>query len=294
LQVVTFHGLSITVPASWPVDHYSCGLTSSVVELPSFVTLACLRGPSPQFTIVQFFEGTQPLPKDRVTRTTRTTISGLAATRVEADRAVGPSVTDRAAFGYVVPELHASVLIRPARGETGEDLAASLRVDAVDVHGCSSMVRDVNELPRSATSDRTGMTQALIPGQPVSASVCRYQAGWLEMGNRLSGAALRAFTATLNGLPVGLSRARDLGLTKCRSQGSVGSLDDYDDSQAYRIEVRYPDGPPVVLIARLGYCGDLGISNGARTGQRTDDMMMLLLRTVGTSNGLPAPVVPAP
>lgn len=293
LQVVTFHGLSITVPAAWRVAGYSCQLTSSVVELPG-ASPACGRRPYPEFTIVQFFEGTQPLPKESVSRTTRTTISGLPATRIEADRAVDPYVTDRAAFGYVVPKLHASVLIQPAQGQTGQDLAASLRVDAVDMHGCSSTVSDVAALPRSATSDRIGMTQALIPGQPVSASVCRYQAGWLEKGSTLSGAALRAFAATLNGLPVGLSRARDLGLTTCRDRGSVGSLDNPWDSEAYRIEVRYPDGPPVLLIARLGACGDLGISNGARTGQRTNELLTLLIRTVGASDGVPAPVVPAP
>ncbi|HEX8767347.1 MAG TPA: hypothetical protein VF714_03200, partial [Jatrophihabitans sp.] len=182
------------------------------------------------------------------------------------------------------------------RGQTGQDLAASLRVDAVDMHGCSSTVSDVNEMPRSATSDRPGMTQALIPGQPVSASVCRYQAGWLEQGAMLSGTRLHAFAATLNGLPVGLSRATGLGPTPCREQGSVGSLDGElaGDSEAYRIEVRYPAGSPVVLVGRLGHCGDLGISNGARTGQRTEALATLLARTVGETQGWPPSVVPAP
>ena len=187
-KVVTFHGLSITVPASWPViAGESCTRTSSVVELPNEFSTACfpLR-PYPQFTTVRFLEGIDPLPKGSVTRTTRTTIGGLAAIRVEADRPA-PPVTDRPAFGYVVAKLHASVLIEPAQGQTGRDLADSLRVDAVDSHGCRSLVADVNALPRSATSDRTGMAEALVPGRPASASVCRYVAGWLEEGATLSG-----------------------------------------------------------------------------------------------------------
>jgi hypothetical protein len=291
LQVVTFHGLSITVPASWPVSGYSCALTTSVVELPG-VTPLCARGPHPEFTIVTFYE--DDLPKHGVTTTSRTTISGLAATRVEIEP--GPGSADRAGVGYQVPELRASVLIQPAQGQTGQDLVASLRVDAVDTHGCRSRATDVVELPRTATSDRPGMAQALIPAQPMSASVCRYQAGWLEAGATLSGTALRAFAAKLNGLPVGLSRAKDPSFVQCRVQGSLGSVsgEEYGDSETYRIEIRYSAGSPVILVGRVARCGILGISNGARTGQRTQALAVALADIVGNSTGWPAAVEPAP
>jgi hypothetical protein len=276
-QAVTFHGLSITVPASWSVNGFSCTLTSSVVELPGS-SPACGRRPYPEFTIVQFVEGTDLLPKDSVSRTIRTNISGLPATRVEADRAA-PDITDRPAFGYVVAKLHVSVLIQPAQGETGQELAGSLRVDAVDMHGCRSRRSDMNQPPRSATSDRAGMAQALIPDQPVSAILCRYSHGWLEEGSVLSGAALRAFAAGLNRLPVGLSAEPDPA--DCGGAGGFGPVDDPANSSAYRIEARYPDGSPVILIARFGSCGDLEIFNGARSGQLTDDLRILLGRLVG-------------
>jgi hypothetical protein len=276
-KVVTFHGLSITVPASWSVNGFSCTLTSSVVELPGS-SPACGRRPYPEFTIVQFVDGTDLLPKDSVSRTIRTDISGLPATRVEADRAI-PTVTDRPAFGYVVAKLHVSVLIQPAQGETGQELAASLRVDAVDMHGCRSRRSDVNQPPRSATSDRAGMAQALIPDQPVSAILCRYSHGWLEEGSVLSGAALRAFAAGLNRLSVGLSAKPNPA--DCSGAGGFGPVDEPEDSPAYRIEARYPDGSPVILIARFGSCGDLEIFNGARSGQLTDDLLILLVRLVG-------------
>jgi hypothetical protein len=86
-------------------------------------------------------------------------------------------------------------------------------------------------------------------------------------------------------------------MVKCREPGTLGSLDDEDmdhDIDAYRIEVRYPDGPPVVLIARLAECGDLGISNGARTGQRTRELMLSLLRLAGAGAAVPDRVKPAP
>ena len=199
-------------------------------------------------------------------------------------------------MGYEVPELQASVLIQPAQGQSVPELADSLRVTAVDTHGCRSRTIDVTDLPRTATSDRPGMAQALIPAQPVSASVCRYDAGWLEAGATLSGTALRAFAAKLNALPVGLSRAIDPGFVRCRAQGSLGSVsgEEYGDSEAYRIEIRYSAGSPVILVARLARCGDLGISNGARTGQRTQAMAVALAGIVGNATGWAVAVKPAP
>lgn len=293
-QVVTFHGLSITVPDSWAVtpDYNTCNVTTNVVELMVGISLTCYQPADPNLTRVEFLASTELRALSDVRSTSRTTISGLEATRTE-----GYSSEGRAGFGYVVPELHASVLIWPARGQSGQELADSLRVDAVDKHGCRSSVTDVAEFPSSATSDRAGMAQALIPGRPESASVCRYRVGLLEMGNELSGPALQAFAATLNDLPRGLSRAVEPPMGKCREPGSLGSFDDKEldaDLDVYRIEVRYPDGPPVVLIAKLGQCGDLGISNGARTGQRTNELMVSLLRLARAGAGVPARVEPAP
>jgi hypothetical protein len=291
LQVVTFHGLSITVPASWPVSGPACEVSTSLVELPG-INLLCPSRPHPEFTVVTFYEDN--FPNHGVTTSSRTTISGLPATRVEIEPA--PGSADRAEVGYQVPELHASVLIQPAQRQSVQELADSLRVNAVDTHGCRSKTTDVADFPRTATSDRPGLAQALIPAQPVSASVCRYQAGWLEKGASLSGTALRAFAAKLNAVPVGLSRARDPGFVQCRVQGSLGSVsgEEYGDSEAYRIEIGYSAGSPVILVGRLGRCGDLGISNGARTGQRTQAMGIALADTVGNATGWPVPVKRAP
>jgi|GEM_PF-4055846 len=296
LQVITFHGLSITVPASWKVspDYNPCKVTTSIVELMVGGAPACYQPADPDLTRVQFFARADLLPLSDVRRASHTTISGLAATREE-----GFSSGGRAGFGYVVPELHAAVLIWPARGQTGQELSDSLRVDAVDKHGCRSRATaaEVAEFPGSATSDRAGMAQALIPGRPESASVCRYRAGWLEQGARISGPDLDAFTATVDELPPGLSRAVQRSTGTCREPGTLGSLDDdemHADLDAYRIEVRYPDGQPVVLIARLGECRDLGISNGARTGQRTDELLTWLLRLAGAGTALPGAVRLAP
>ena len=139
-----------------------------------------------------------------------------------------------------------------------------------------------------SAADRPGESAALLPGQPDSITACRYLAGWLEQGVGLSGAAARKFTATLNGLPPGLSRTTDLGLVRCRPAGALGSVDDplAGDSMAYRIQAHYPDGPEVGLVARVGWCGELGITNGVRTGQCTMALVNLLWDTVGAGYGM--------
>jgi hypothetical protein len=282
-QVVTFHGLSITVPQSWQVMvGGSCTLNNNIVQLPGGAPL-CGMPPYLDLTIVEFFDNL-PLSVISAARTTETTISGLPATRTEGIEGRRP------ALAYTVPALHASVLIKPARGKSGEDLAASLQVNEVDVHGCRAKVSPIATLPLPTGTAHHGPAGMLVPSAPVSAIVCRYNAGWLESGNLLTGSALHSFVDTLNSLPPGLSRANNPSLMHCGTQDLNDRL--AADLEAYRIEMRYPQGPPMVLFARFGQCGELGISNGIRTAQRTDALVNLLLHTVSAAHGFPSRVVP--
>ncbi|HEV2885514.1 MAG TPA: hypothetical protein VGX49_01265, partial [Jatrophihabitans sp.] len=298
MQVVTFHGLSITVPASWQVAvGHRCGTHGNAVELPASVSQSCFPGNPVEFTRVRFVEGSLPLSPTEMDNASHTTVGGLAATRVQNYLAhPGSGYSSRAGIAFIVAELQASVHIMPAEGQTGQDVADSLTVNSVDAHGCRSRATDVNELPHAATSDRAGQAEALLPGQPVSVNICRYQDGWLEQGRILSGTTLQAFAAKLNAVPRGLSRPVEVEPLKCRGADGVGSVEGpvAGDSEAYRLEAHYPDGTPVVLVGRISACGDLGISNGARTGQRTPQLVMLLLNTIGASHGWPDKVIPVP
>jgi len=276
-QVVTFHGLSITVPASWQVHagRY-CQLTRSVIELPTAFTYTCLRPTYPNLTIVDFYDGIQPSSGN----VTHTTISGLPATRVQNN-------TGRLSIGYTVPSLSVSVVIWPAAGQTGEDLAASLTVDAIDSHGCPARITDGDTFPPRPTAGRSGTANALIPGQPSSMTACRYVQGWLNQGATVSGAALRSFEAIVNGLPPGLSRAAGQSYNCARPPGAPPA-----EADVYRFQLRYPSGPPVSLSARASYCGKSGVADGSRTGQLTRPLGILLSDTVGTLGTIPDPVVP--
>jgi len=280
-QVVTYHGLSITVPASWRVGvGMACPAPNhGIVVLPGTSAL-CLPN---RIAIVEF-GGLQPIPPERVTSTQQVTIDGVPAVRQEGDYG-------RPAVAYVVARLQAAVLFYPTASETADDLAASLRVDAVDVHGCASRIRDPKQFP-GLTSAASGAAGALIPGQPESLLACRYEDGWLEQGGTLSGTKLQAFVTTVNGLPAGLSRAANTIPYVCPGDPSIAhGVPLPGDDDLYRLELRYPDRSPVLLTARVGWCGDLGIGDGSRTGQATDALLHLLSDTVGVADW-PSPIRP--
>lgn len=280
-RVITFHGLSITVPATWvlTVGEY-CKNTTNTVVLPG-VSAACGHVDQPTLSTVEFYDGTHGLALSDTTATRPTTISGVPATRVEG------RYEPRAAFGYLLPSLQASVLIRPARGASGEELAATLRVVAIDTNGCLSSVADTAALPEVRSSSPEPRT--LIPDGAESLVVCRYLAGRLEQGALLAGARARTMSDTLNAQPAGTSRADPASYSTnlCKATSSLGTVDGEAamDSESYRIEARYQAGKPVVVIARLGVCGRLGASNGRHSVQCTQSLYDLLAAIVGNGKG---------
>ena len=290
-QTVMFHGLTITVPSSWLIARGEvCTLSRSIVRLPGF-TLTCAYPDTPSVAFVDFLEGEDRLPLTGPITSTKTTISGVAATRSDGRWA------GRAAFGYTVPTLRASVLIVPAQGQDGADLAGSLQIKAVDSHGCAAKVADLAELPRNEPPAREGAADTLVPGRPAMLRVCRYVAGWLEQGAALTGPQQTRTLRVLAGLPPGFSRAAVPTISRplCYSPGKgVDTIDgkDSSDLEAYRIQADYPVGKPVIVIVRLAMCGDLGASNGSRTGQRTDALMKEMMRVAGNAEGAIGPVTP--
>jgi hypothetical protein len=291
-QVVTFHGLSINVPSSWPINEpETCKLSREVVLLPGARPL-CMFADAPSVAFVEFLDGTTPLGLAGPLRTTETRISGLAATRTDGFWAKRP------AFAYTVPTLRASVRIVPALGQTGADLAGSLQVNGVDSHGCPAEASDVAELPRNKPPARPGAAETLVPGRPDVLRVCRYFAGRLEQGVALTGSQAAELLTVLAQLPAGLSRAnpKNYSASLCATPApwpdTIGGKD-RSDVEAYRIEADYPSGNPVIVVVRLGLCGDLGASNGSRTGQRSNALWRALFHIAGNQGGI-IPVTPAP
>jgi hypothetical protein len=301
------HGLAITVPAAWPLNDQWCGVPQHDTVIVDNAHLDCFPGHWPRVTAVEFDSAAYIHQLRKIyqlvdAHTTHRTIDGHRATQVSGRI---PKLSNAGArpgglylLGVAVPDIDTSVLITSPSPTLPEQLAATLQVVSADSNGCPVHSRASLTLPTGQPPARAGADQTLIPDHPNSIVVCRYVAGVLAQSTSVPAAQQLAFLTTINRLPSGLSR--DLpGVPdprNCRSASEpLGTSNGYDDGdgEGYVIHVGYRSRPPVTLIARLADCGRLGITNGTRTGQRTNSLLHLLIDTAGNTEGWEQHVRPA-
>jgi hypothetical protein len=291
---VTFHGLAIDVPTTWGLNATRCGgpLRDTVI-LPGAVA-ACGVTRVPKVTSVEFVERQVPDLRSTLTdaRSSTFVLDGQPATRLVGRR------DGLVVIAVTVPSVSAQVVITSPKSALAQSLAATLTITAADANGCPTHAPNTSALPTRERASRSGAADSLIPGTPRQVTVCRYLATLIEQSTRLDARHRATFVATLNALPAGLSRADPKTYVPeiCRQPAtSAGSVDDLTamDSEAYLVTATYETGPDVVVLVRLGQCGDLGASNGTRTGQRTDALAEQLVSAAGESVGYPGAVGPA-
>jgi hypothetical protein len=296
LQRIVFHGLSIDVPADWPLNARQCATPiQDTVLLPGAV-FDCMSPTHPAVTSVEFQDGPSNLLRDtlRHIHTSTTSVDGHAAIRLTGQ---DPDSLQPYVIAVNVPSLPAQVVIRSPQQATAEALADSLAIAEVDPNGCSSRDAQLGVLPTGLPSARPGADSTLVPGTPTDVTICRYEAGLLEQSTVLDDADRTSLVELLNGLPAGLSRLAPNSYSPdiCRSPATdPGALTGTIafDSEAYLIHVHYQSGPTLDVVVRLGRCGTLGASNGTRTGQLTMDMQRLMTMA-GSTQGMPEQVQPA-
>jgi hypothetical protein len=266
MRPVTFHGLTFDVPEDWGLNRTQCGSpVADTVVLPG-IQPACLELPAPRVSTLTFTwssnrTGGVPIHLD-----------GHPAVRY-----TRPNMVE-----FVVPDLHAVAAITSPSPAIVRKVAGTASVTARDVNGCASRRHDTAVLPTGKPAVRAGADRTLIPGHPNAVVVCRYAGGLLEQSAKVKSVA--RFVATFDHLPAGLSQAKPGARTPMACAEPI---------DAYVVQVRYPDGPPLTVWARIAWCGKLGASNGTATGQRTDPMMTALTSAVGATSGWPGVVGPA-
>jgi hypothetical protein len=265
-----------------------CGeATQDTVVYPGVVPL-CFGGRNETLTTVMWGEGTTgggPAIDAQVTATSTTTISGTAATKITARTQQG-----RLVIGLKVPAVEASVTVTSPDRSTAERLAASVRIVQRDRNGCPAKATDVVTIPSGRPPARPGAAASLLPDHPVRVTVCRYLAALIEESSSLDPAHQARLQSALNTLPPGLEPMGGSG-PQCRPAATdPGSTTgpDAGDSEAYRVQADYSNGPPVVVIIRLGQCRDIGASNGTTTGKPTTQLIDELESIVGTAQ-MPVP-----
>lgn len=282
LKQVVFRGLGITVPASWPLDNEMCGEPkSNTVVLAHSGEFACLAPHRTDVTSVNFSEFVTGLSHGMTgVRSSEITVDGQRATRI-----VGERRGQRAEI-VVVGALWVSVEIDAPTQAAADALASTLRIVKHDGNGCASSDLTTAALTTGRPPVRAGAGAALIPGAPTAVRICRYVATRIEQSAVLGAATRSSFVALLNSLPPGLSRGTTVTPAECRKSsdppGSVTYVN-RSDSEAFAVHASYATGPEVVVVIRLGECGDLGASNGTRTSQWTTNLIDKLASIVGVT-----------
>jgi hypothetical protein len=289
-SVITVHGLTVSVPDSWQqVIGHPCLITTNLVILPASAGLDCGTGRAKNFSTVEFFEGQLGTSAVAI-RPTDIRIDGIAATRTTFSDLVANYVV------IVVPSLQVSVEIGTPTVAGTEQLEATLQITSGDAHGCPSKTQGSYDLTSLGPARRDGANRSLLPAGASTVTLCRYQDGWLEQGAAVPASKLASFIASMNALPAGLSKASDHQDKACRSgSDGPGNLtgQSAQDSAGYLLFADYPSGPAVTVAVRLALCGDLGASNGTRTGQRTGDLVSLIITLAGDAQGYPLRVTRA-
>jgi len=305
-QAVTYRGLTVDVPATWPINAAACGtpLRDTVLMVGGGGAAQCALVRPAGVSWVQFVAAGQLTGPGLINtdeQATTVMIDGLRAVRTTGEAAY-PGARDPIlhVIAISVPELIASIMIMSPSALLADSIAATVTANAQDPddNGCLLASTAASALPTGQPQSRPGAADQLIPGAPTDIAVCRYYRSLIAQSVRLDPSQRATFIATLNALPEGLSRTPTAnympgGCRPANAEPGSFTLTDGPDSDAYLVHVRYVSGPDVTVVARLGLCGDLGASNGSRTGQRTWDLVELLSSVAGAGTSVPQLVLPA-
>lgn len=295
----TFHGLTLDVPASWPLNASNCGapLRNTVLLTGGDTNLCLIRNP-PRVSVVSFAHYPDAYLNGKVTVTnptrTRVAIGGRRVTKITGTSA-GDAGGAHVAKGdpivvLLVPSLGISATIQsPDRGLV-DRIAATAHFVRADANGCLARRTDLGTLPTGRPPARPGADTELIPGRPERVAVCRYDYGGIERSTALTGAKLRGLVRTLDGLPTGLSVT-----PKSDYMASIVCTRERMHPNGFTVVATYRSGPAVTVWVRLETCNLLGASNGTHTGRRggTDgplvNAMADLVDAPGWGRAEPAP-----
>lgn len=298
-QMVTFHGLAVTVPAAWTMNDTQCGEPIHPTVITDGESDACLLGHLPLVDSVRFFLtpwGVAQTQTEGLNDTVTTVrIPGAAASATERATATQQVSAPGAVPFRIKVSLSAGgvgAMVIGTDEQRARQLVATLRSTAYDTSGCASAVPSTATLPTGGRPAHPGAEQQLIPGHPTAITICRYFAGGFEQAAIIAPAQLARFVATVNAVPRGVSRSKNPAAPYCRpvdhppARLTVEAKPDQTGwlTDNYLVVVRYGDGTAIPLLSRWAFCGDLGITNGNIAGQRTGS----LLTALGVAGDSPA------
>ena len=276
LSFVSFHGLQIAVPATWPLDDQTCGTPQgNTVLLPDEAVTTCAAWGPANLMVVTFFElstairlGWGKAAFHTVTNAGQKVSMGWLAASRQSPRLLV----------LFARQVGAAVGIQSPSRTTAQRLMGSVRVVTVDADGCPSKVRDLHP---AGPSSLPGAAIKLVPGAPTGVALCRYEYRWLAESAHASGHALSTLVRILNGLKPGTSHVTGHG-------GESPAACDQDAARGFLLRFSYPSAAIDSVFVHISGCGALSSSNGSRSGQINLALVTALTQALGYE-GFPDP-----
>jgi hypothetical protein len=247
-RVVAFHGIDLTVPASWRTNDSSCGNPlGNTVIVPALVSVQHCRiviGRAGRFSDAVLTAGSVPSVKSRhwVIRNGLTQIVGSTT---DATGVVSTSVA--------VPSAGALITINTVDPGVAHRIVDSIRPTSVSPEGCAMRNPSIGLrlVANGRPPQRSGAALYLIPPGPSSIALCEYVQGWLEGSTTVHGIDAARLANQVRAAPSGFRISP--GINCVQPLGGFGI-----DAVAH-----YPRGHSIT-VEIADDCGATIASNGTR------------------------------
>jgi hypothetical protein len=259
---VSFHGLTLTVPATWTVGGSRCASTGTGVVVFDDEGAAACDNPGSSGVEVHLSSSDNPAGTQYAGLTTRDALVDGVPARRGSGRVLPSSPLVEVLY---VPSLHAVVAARAPSGTS--DLLTDVHVASYDSNGCAGQL---SELARSASAPDDG--QPLLPPSPSSLTICRYVATWLVRSIADDPDQRRTVERVLMGLP---REPNPDPATTCPKAGVEELI----------IHAEYADGDPVDVTASVADCVRRA-SSAQRTRGISRAFLNLVVAAVGSDDSV--------
>lgn len=252
-QVIGFHGIEITVPASWKMNATRCGTpVADTVIRDSGGNPLCLLARPPKVSSVELTADVMGTAKLILHTSQYQNPHGVNFSRGPVGHGIGA----------IAPGVGV-VLFIDANPALTQQILDSVRPVATDTTGCKMHERRLNP-PFSSASVRGPAPPFVISPAATSIAVCHYQDNWLVSSAVATGTELANLVHQANSARRGFAHARPADYSRdiCTNLSSRGG----EAGSGYILLAHLADGRTQQLWAHIGSCGPLGITNGLRAG----------------------------
>lgn len=280
-QVIGFHGIEITVPASWKMNDLRCGTpVADTVIRDTGGTQLCLVPRPPNVNSVEL------LPNSSMVKSIRESTGITNAHGVHLLR--GRAGSD---IGIVVPAVGVIAFVHTITTSLADRIIDSIDITRVDSSGCKMREFQLQP-PFSATVLRGPYNPYVIYPGATSVAICHYEDNWLVSSAMATGTQLTNIVREANTARGGFAHARpaDYAESICAEPASRGG----EAGSGYILLARNADGATQRLWAHIGSCGPLGITNGQRAGRLSLQLAQAINAPLHSGFSIPGRLLPGP